>query len=120
MFIAAVSKESREAFLLNAQLFTILRLEEQEDTNEALISKQSADTAYPLSQILAVVGAGKSSYKLFIAALITNSLPDSFHFGHGRVHWQRGPCYPTMARKLLVTKHRLVSNLSYAISCELQ
>jgi len=56
---ATVSEESHRAFLLNSQLFTVLRLVNQE---EALTSKKgthslSVDTAYPLSQILAVFGA---------------------------------------------------------------
>jgi hypothetical protein len=62
-FVVAVSKESHTAFLLNSQLFTILRLEEQEEANEALTPKKrtpSANTQYALSQILAVVGAGRS------------------------------------------------------------
>jgi hypothetical protein len=65
--IVAVLRESNRAFLLNAQLFTMLHLEEQEEHKEAL--KQSPPSAgnntYPLSQILAVVGAGKST-RLFI------------------------------------------------------
>ena len=64
LFIATIPEESHRAFLLNTQLFTILRLEDQE---EALTSKQgtrsvSADSSYPLSQILAVFGAGMSIF----------------------------------------------------------
>ena len=64
LFIATIPEESHRAFLLNTQLFTILRLEDQEG---ALISKQSTrsmsvDTSYPLSQILAVLGAGRSIF----------------------------------------------------------
>lgn len=68
LFTATVSEESHRAFLLNSQLFTILRLEDQE---EALTSKQgkpSADTQYPLSQILAVVGAGRSTFAFMISS----------------------------------------------------
>ena len=52
LFIAIVSEESHRAYLLNSQLLTILRLEDQE--KEALTSKQgtpSADTVQPLSEI---------------------------------------------------------------------
>ena len=114
LFIATVSKESHRAFLLNSQLFTILHLEDQEEA-EALTSKQgkpSADTAYPLSQILSVVGAGRSTFAFMIprSTHTTNSLPGPFHFGRGRVTWHRvppeAPCHQTLARKPFVTKYR--------------
>jgi len=85
---------------------------QQGDSKEAYKSEQgtlSADSSYPLSQILTVVGAGKSTYLYrSITTHTTDSLPCSFHFGRGGVHWQRGlpeaPCYPTMVCKLLATK----------------
>ena len=60
-FVVTVSKESHTAFLLNSQLLTILRFEEE--ANGALTPKKrtpSANMQYPLSQILAVVAAGRS------------------------------------------------------------
>ena len=64
--IATVSEETHRAFLLNSQLLSVLRLEDQEP-DEALISKQdmrsqSVNTANPLPQILAVFGAGRSIF----------------------------------------------------------
>ena len=64
LFIATISEESHRAFLLNSRLLTVLRLVDQE---EALASNKasqslSVDTAYPLSQILAVFGAGRSIF----------------------------------------------------------
>jgi hypothetical protein len=74
LFMATVSEETHRAFLLNFQLFTILRLEDQ-GPEEALTSKQgtrsqSADTAYPLPQILAIFGAGRSIFAFMIPVLI--------------------------------------------------
>jgi hypothetical protein len=68
LFIATVSEESHRAFVLNSQLFSILRHEDQE---KALPSKQgtpSADTVYlsPLSLILALVRAGRSTFAFII------------------------------------------------------
>jgi hypothetical protein len=86
LFIATVSEETHRAFLLNFQLFTILRLEDQ-GPEEALTSKQgtrsqSADTAYPLPQILAIFGAGRSIFAFMIPVFILqDSLLGSFLFG---------------------------------------
>jgi hypothetical protein len=114
--IATVSEESHRAYLLNSQLFTILR---HEDKEEAINSEQvtpSVDTAgsypSPLSIILAVVRAGRSTVAFMIRTTIlitTNSLPGSFHFGRGRVYWHRGlPEAPTLARKPFLTSRLTV------------
>lgn len=71
----------------------MLQPKEQEDIKGTLSSEQhtpSANTVYPLSTILAVVGAGKFYFKFHVStkALTTaNSLPGSLHFGRGWVHW---------------------------------
>lgn len=89
----------------------MLCLEKQEDSEKVPDSRQSTpsvDTGYPLSQVLAVIGAGKSLYTEFYhsPSHTTNSLPGPLHLSRGGVHWQRGlsetPSYPTMARKPLV------------------
>lgn len=66
LFIVAVSEESRRAFLLNSQLFNILRLEDQEEALTSVQRTPSVETAYPLSQVFALFGAGRSIFAFMI------------------------------------------------------
>ncbi|KAF8798903.1 heme oxygenase-like protein [Phlegmacium glaucopus] len=71
---AAVLRESSRAFLLNCNLLTMVGLEKQEDNKEADKSEKetlSANASYPLSQILAVVGAACLAHFILVVGGFT-------------------------------------------------
>jgi len=61
--LASVVAEAKIAFDLNSELLSILELEPEEPKDDVQIQYPIAEKTFPVSQIAAIIAAGKSPLK---------------------------------------------------------